>query len=358
MTLGFLLSLILIFPFTAFSKSHSKTPDLVAKDLGGIVWSIEFISPKEILFSLKSGRIKVLDLNTKKITEIKSPPPSSDWGQGGLLDLHLHPDFTKNKIIYLAYTKKLEKGYSTAIAMARLENEALTDLKEIFVSNDPNNNKQHFGSRIVHDDQGYLFFTVGDRGERDLAQRLDSDAGKIHRLKLDGSTPEDNPFVKTKNARKTIWSYGHRNPQGLVFDFKNKILWEQEHGPRGGDEINRIVKGKNYGWPIVTYGKEYWGPKIGTTKKEGMEQPLFHYTPSIAPSGLEIWNGDLFSGALKLTHLNRLDLDSKSRKAIKEERWFEDLGERIRDVKLDPQSQLYFSTDSGKIFKVSSSSKN
>lgn len=349
---------------TTFTSQGMKiTVETIASDLDDVIWSIEFLDSENLIFSEMSGKVKILNLKTKKIFPVSGVPESHVWGQGGLMDIHLHPDFKKSKVIYLSYTKKVDDAYTTAVTVAKLsgplEKSKLTDAREIFVANNPNKNQQHFGSRFVHDEKGHLYFSVGDRGERKLAQDLSADQGKIHRLKLDGSIPPDNPFLKRKNARKSIWSYGVRNPQGMVYDFEKKILWEQEHGPRGGDEINIIKKGANYGWPVITYGREYYGPKIGDTKKAGMEQPVYHYTPSIAPSGLEIyrgkafpkWQGDLFSGALKLTHINRLDMSS-NQKAIREERLVENLEERIRDVKMGPDDFIYFSTDSGKILRL------
>ena len=207
-----------------------------------------------------------------------------------------------------------------------------------------------------------FFFGVGDRGERPNGQDLTNHAGSIIRLNLDGSIPQDNPFVNSNAALPEIWSYGHRNPQGLAFDEISNKLWEIEHGPRGGDEINLIKSGANYGWPVISYGKEYWGPlSVGEgTHRKGMEQPIKYYVPSIAPGSLTIysgnafpmWKGNLFSGALILRHINRIVLNSKN-KAIKEERLLEALDERIRAIAESPQGWLYFSTDSGKIYRLS-----
>lgn len=346
-------------PVTFTSEGMKGVVELVASDLKDVIWSIEFLDDDNLIFTEKSGKLRTLNLKSKKVSTISGVPESHVWGQGGLMDIHLRPDFKTSKVLYLSYTKKVGDAYTTAVAMGKLNGAKLTEVKEIFVANHPNRNHQHFGSRIVNDEKGFIYFSVGDRGERHLAQSLSADQGKIHRLKLDGSIPKDNPFAKNKEARKTIWSYGHRNPQGMVYDFKTGTLWEQEHGPRGGDEINRVQKGLNYGWPVITYGREYSGPKIGDTHKRGMEQPVYHYTPSIAPSGLEIyrgkafpkWQGDLFSGALKLTHVNHLQM-STTQKPLREKRLLEDLAERVRDVRQGPDGFLYFSTDSGKIFRM------
>lgn len=330
------------------SESMKVKPETLLTGLG-IPWSIEFLDNQTLIFSERSGKIKTYHLQSKTLTNILGAPISAEHGQGGLLDLHRHPEFAKNKTLYLSYTKKISARYTTALSMAQLEGAELKSLKEIFVANNPSAKGEHFGARMAHDDNDHLYFTVGDRNSRDLAQKLDADQGKVHRIKLDGTIPSDNPFFTQLNARKTIWSYGHRNPQGLVYDFANKVLWESEHGPRGGDEINKIEKGRNYGWPVITYGREYWGPRIGRTRQAGMEQPVYYYVPSIAPCGLELYQGGLFSGALALTHLNRLD--------FKKNQWHEtriltEIAERIRDVKLGPDGLVYFSTDSGKIIRV------
>jgi glucose/arabinose dehydrogenase len=218
----------------------------------------------------------------------------------------------------------------------------------------------HFGCRVQLDGKGHVFFTIGDRGERNLAQRLDVDPGKVHRIREDGSIPPDNPFVKTAGARPSIWSYGHRNPQGLAFRPGTQELWATEHGPRGGDEVNEIRPGLNYGWPIVTYGREYHGPKIGEgTEKEGMEPPRLQWTPSIAPSGLifytgnafPAWRGQLFAGAMALTHLNRLEIAADG-SVVEKERLFDELGWRVRDVEQGPQGHLYLLVDNGWLLRV------
>lgn len=345
-------------------EPKAEKPPFRVENLASVqdtVWSMEFPDSENLLFTEKSGQLKLLNLKSKKITSIGGLPASSVHGQGGLMDLFLHPDYSKNKTLYLSYTKKMGGDYTTAIAMGILSGNKITNLKDIFVANNASSKSQHFGSRITTDGKGHLFFSVGDRGQRELAQDLTADQGKIHRINLDGSLPKDNPFANDPAARKSIWSLGHRNPQGLVYDQQTDTLWEQEHGPRGGDEINKVEKGKNYGWPVITYGREYWGinTKIGDTHKKGLEQPAKYFVPSIAPSGLDIyrgsqfpeWQNSLFSGALALTHINRLQLD-KNLKIIKEERLLDDQGERIRDVKAGPDGNLYFSTDSGKISRL------
>jgi len=237
----------------------------------------------------------------------------------------------------------------------------LSQWQDLLVTRSASRTGRHFGSRIAFDSQGHVFFGIGDRGERDNGQDLNTHAATIIRLNLDGSIPKDNPFAGQAGKLAEIWSYGHRNPQGMAFDIDTKRLWAIEHGPRGGDELNLIEKGKNYGWPVISYGKEYWGPiSVGEgTHKAGMEQPIKYYVPSIAPSSLLLykgdafpkWRGNLFAGALVLTHLNRIIIDVKGT-ATGEERLLEALNERIRNVIADEQGRLIIATDSGKILRI------
>ena len=251
-----------------------------------------------------------------------------------MLDVATGPDYTTRDWLYFTYSKSTVSGAVTTLARAKRRGNQLSDWQELLVTDSATSGYRHFGSRIAFDQQGHVFFGVGDRGERDSAQDLSSHAGTIMRLRLDGSIPDDNPFLSRDNALPEIWSYGHRNPQGLLYDNNTGNLWSIEHGPRGGDEINLVVKGANYGWPVISYGKEYWGPvSIGEgTEKPGMEQPVKVYIPSIAPGSLLLysatafpqWQGNLFSGALKLRHLNRVSI-SIYNKAIAEERFLWDL---------------------------------
>jgi glucose/arabinose dehydrogenase len=282
-------------------------------------------------------------------------------GQGGLLDVAVSPDYKSGDWIYFTYSKNRKGKGATTLARARRRGKELVDWKDILITRSATDTGRHFGSRIAFDGAGHLFFTVGDRGHRPNGQDLSTHAGSVLRVRLDGSVPDNNPFLKNKKALPEIWSYGHRNPQGICYDSEHKRLWIIEHGPRGGDEINLLLGGLNYGWPTISYGKEYWGPfQVGEgTEKEGMEQPVKVYTPSIAPGSLILysgkafprWKGNLIAGALKLRHLNRVTLD-KTGKAVAEERLLEDLGERIRALIVSPEGWLYFSTDSGRILRI------
>lgn len=326
-----------------------------------IPWGLVFISSSELLVTERRGRIYIIDTDSGMKTAVKNIPEVLNDGQGGLLDVAIPPNHENSRWIYFTYVKEVAEQGVTVLARAKLKNNTLTQWQELLVSKSGSNASQHFGSRITFDETGHVYFGIGDRGERAKSQDLSNHAGTIIRLNLDGSIPKDNPFVENTSALPEIWSYGHRNPQGLSYDFKTQRLWEIEHGPRGGDEVNLISPGKNYGWPVISYGKEYWGPvAVGEgTHRKGMEQPKKVYTPSIAPGSLIVyrgnafpnWEGNLFSGALKLRHLNRLVIDD-SGVVIKEERLFSSLNERIRSITTNKQGLLYFATDSGKIYRI------
>ena len=340
------------------SASTPFKVERLAQELG-VVWGMVFISNHEILFTEREGGLKKLNLQTGAIIKIAGAPKVYAVGQGGLLDVALHPRFSQNQRVYFSYSKEFSGTQTTAVATARLQENKLIGLKDIFIAHPAVDSRHHFGSRMVFDRQGFLYVSVGDRHERHLAQKLDNHLGKILRLTDEGKAPADNPFTTTPGAKPEIWSFGHRNPQGLFIHPKTGHLWEQEHGPRGGDEINLIQKGKNYGWPVITHGREYWGPKIGEgTAKEGMEQPVKHYTPSIAPCGFLIYSGkkftkwkhDMFSGALALQHLNRLKVVNQ--KVLQEERLLQDLRFRVRSVIEGPQGFIYISVDGGNILRL------
>ena len=324
-----------------------------------IPWGMDFINETEFLVTDKKGILYHVKNGVK--TEVSGLPKVYVRGQGGLLDVALHPNFKSNKIVYLAISVNLEgdEGGNTAIYSGTFEKFKINNMKLLYKAV-PNTKKgQHFGSRIVFDDKGHLFFGVGDRGNRDVnPQDIKNDGGKIYRLNLDGSIPYDNPFVNKQGAKKAVYTYGNRNPQGLIFHPITGELWEHEHGPKGGDEINIVEKGKNYGWPVITYGINYSGTSI-TDKREmpGMEQPLYYWVPSIAPSGMAFstsdiykdWKGDLFVGSLKFKYLERLVI--KDKKVIKREKILDQIG-RVRNVKEGPDGYLYIGVDGKGILKV------
>jgi glucose/arabinose dehydrogenase len=282
-------------------------------------------------------------------------------GQGGLMDIELHPDYKKNGWIYLSYasTEGNGKGGNTAIMRAKLSNNKLTHIEELYKASPNSTRGQHFGSRIEFDRDGYLFFSIGERGNRDVnPQDITRDGGKIYRLHDDGRIPDDNPFVDQAEAKKAIWSYGHRNPQGLALHPETGQLWEHEHGPRGGDEINIIQKGKNYGWPIITYGINYSGtPITDETSRPGMEQPLYQWTPSIAPSGMAFvtsdkypkWKGSLLVGSLAFQYLERLEMQDNQ--VVYREKLMDGMG-RIRNVRQAPDGFIFVSVEGKGIYRL------
>jgi len=329
----------------------------------GVIWGMSFLNPNDLLFTTRNGSVGIASIRTGHVYWLKNLPSVYAQGQGGLLDVAIPPNYSTERWTYFTYVKDLQGKGVTALAKAKLTKpkDALTQWQDVFVTDSATNTSRHFGSRIAFDADGHVFFTVGDRGVRPSAQDLKNHNGTVIRLNLDGSVPHDNPFVGKAPARAEIWSYGHRNPQGIVYDAKHNRLWAIEHGPRGGDEINLVQKGRNYGWPEISYGKEYWGPKnvADATHKDGMEQPHKVYTPSIAPGSLmlyqgqafPLWKGSLFAGALKLRHINRVGV-SLDGTLISEERLLEGLNERIRALTEGPDGFIYFSTDTGKIYRL------
>jgi len=325
-----------------------------------IPWGLAFLPNNDLLIADRNGKLyRQVPEGTK--VEISGVPKVKYERQGGLLDVVVHPNFESNQTIYLSYSKpKGEKESTTAILMARLVNNELIDQKIIMEAMPYQPTELHYGSRMVFDDKGYLFITMGDRFRRDeTPQNLASHSGKIHRINPDGSIPADNPFINTPNAIPSIWSYGHRNPQGLIFDKESGILWESEHAPRGGDEINIIEKGKNYGWPIISYGINYSGTRFtDLTSKEGMEQPVHYYLPSTGTCGLTIvrgdkyptWKGNLLAGSLRYKYLSRLVM--KDNKVVNEERLLENIG-RVRAVITGNDGYIYFSVETpGYVFRI------
>lgn len=316
-------------------------------------WGMAFLPDGGILVTERPGRLRMIRDGALQPEAIAGVPAVHARGQGGLLDVALHPDFERNQLVYLSFSKPGEGGATTAVIRGRLEGDRLLDVEEILEADAWSGAGVHFGSRMVFDRDGYLYVSIGDRGTMENAQDLSNHAGTILRLHDDGRVPEDNPFVGREGARPEIWAYGIRSPQGLAVHPETGELWETEHGPRGGDEINRIERGRNYGWPEITYGINYNGePITDETAREGMEQPLHYWVPSIATSGLAIysgdrfpgWRGSVFVGGLSGTHLARVAFDGTTPDG--EERLLEDRGERIRDVRVGPDGYIYVLIDS------------
>ena len=333
--------------------------ETVAKGLA-YPWGLQFLPDGRMLVTEKPGRMRIVSKDGALSPPLKGVPEVRAGGQAGLLDVALDHNFTGNRTIYFCFN--YDSGGNAAVARARFASDtALDDVKIIFRQQGPGGRNNH-GCRIAQAPEHNLFVTLGDNfGPRDEAQNLAVDNGKLIRITPDGEAPKDNPFVGRANARPEIWTYGHRNAQGLGFNPWSGKLWLQEHGPRGGDEVNIIEKGKNYGWPVIGYGIDYSGAKIHeSTHKAGMEQPIKYWVPSIAPSGMAFytadlipkWKGSLFIGALAARMLVRLSLDGE--KVTGEERLLESLNERIRDVRQGPDGALYLLTDAsnGRILRI------
>ncbi len=339
------------------SRGMKLQRELMAEQVGPI-WAMVFLPNGEILMTIKTGKLRSFDPLKKIFTEISGVPQVAVHGQGGLLDIALSPDFKRDRKLYLSYSKAVESGYTTALAVAVLDGKVLKEVKEIFVAKGSTSKGEHFAGRIIADSANSLWLSVGDRGERENAQNLGNHLGKILHLTADGKPHPDNPFLNRKDALPEIYSYGHRNPQGLIKHPVTGEIWSHEHGPRGGDEINLIKKGVNYGWPRATFGKEYWGPTIGKTFVEGMEPPLHQWTPSIGPCGMlaysgnqfPAWKGLIISGALARTHVNLTEF--KDKKMIAEERLFEKESLRVREVEQGPDGELWYATDDGSLFRI------
>ncbi len=319
-------------------------------------WGLAFLPGGSMIVTEKPGGVRIVGADGHLSPRLKGAPKVNSWGQGGMLDVALDPAFAKNNLIYLSYSEPGEGGAGTAVARAKLDvaGNRLTDLSVIFRQLPKSSGSRHYGSRLVFAPDGKLFVTLGERGQADRTQDPSINRGQVVRINPDGSIPQDNPFVGRNGHRPEIWSMGHRNPQGAVLHPQTGELWTVEHGAQGGDEINRPQGGRNYGWPVISYGRHYSGGKIGVgTHKSGLEQPVYYWDPSIAPSGMAFytgakfpkWQGNLFVGALKFRLLVRLVLDGD--KIVAEERLLEDLDERIRDVRQGPDGLLYLLTDSG-----------
>ena len=324
---------------------------------------MSFLPDGRLLITQRTGRLQLTDLETGSSQEISGLPEIHEHGQGGLLDVLVHPDFESNNWIFFSYANNDGRRYGTEVARAELINNALTNIRTIFVALPKVRGTRHFGSRLAIDEDNFLYISLGDRGDRIESQNLDSHMGSLIRLHDDGSVPDSNPFSGQHNALPEIYSYGHRNIQGMAIRGSDQTLWTHEHGPQGGDELNYSQIGGNYGWPVITYGVNYGlGTKIGEgTHKDGMIQPEYYWVPSIAPSGMVFyetdkfpsWRNNLFVGSLKFSSLVRLEMTD--RQVTHEERLLKDKFGRIRDVEVGPRGLIYILTGSsnGKLIRLS-----
>jgi len=339
-------------------KNNQYSYEVVVPDID-IPWGFVFLPDQSILITERSG--KLIRFKNGEKTIINGLPNIKTQGQGGLLDIKLHPNYKTNGWIYISYSSAEGggNGANTAIMRCKLENNSLVN-KQLLYKASPNSKKgQHFGSRIAFDNNGHLYFSIGDRGNRDVnPQDLTKDGGKIYRLNDDGTIPKDNPYVGEANAKKAVYSYGHRNPQGMVKHPITGDIWTHEHGPKGGDEINIIKAGKNYGWPKVSYGINYNGTKLTDhVALEGMEQPLHYWTPSIAPSGMAFvtsdvypkLKGNLLVGSLKFQYLNHCII--RDNKVVDEERLLDKIG-RVRSIRQGPDGYIYVGIENKGIVKI------
>lgn len=314
----------------------------------GVLWGFDFLPDGRAILTERGGRFLVFDATKGTVTPLKGAPKVQAEGQGGLLDVRVHPGFAKNRLVYFTYSEPTGKGEATTtLARGKLDGVRLEEIRTICQANARSDQEVHFGSRLEFDGPDHVFFTVGDRNQRPRVQDDAFHNGKLLRVAADGS------------AAPEVWAKGLRSPQGLARQPKTGDLWEGEMGPRGGDEINVIAKGANYGWPVITYGSEYHGPKIGEgTAKAGMRQPVAHYVPSISPSGMSFyagrefpaWEGNLFVGTLSGQHLRRVVLDG--RRVVRQETLLNDLHWRIRNVRPGPDGFLYLSTDEGRFARL------
>jgi aldose sugar dehydrogenase len=315
-------------------------------------WGIAFLPGGDLLVTERPGRLRLVRGGELVAEPIAGVPEVWARGQGGLLDVALHPDHATNRLVYLSYSKPGPRGATTAIARGRLEEGRLADVQDVFVAEAWGTRGQHFGSRIVFDREGHLYFSIGDRGEMQRAQDPADHAGGVLRIHDDGRIPADNPWASEGGARAAMYSYGNRNIQGMAIHPATGALWAVEHGARGGDEINLIRPGRNYGWPAITHGVNYDGsPITPDTARPGMEQPLHHWTPSIAVAGMTIydgdrfpaWRGNLFAAALAGKHVARVELDGE--RVVRQERLFAEMDHRFRQVATAPDGTLYLLVD-------------
>ena len=354
------LSLLSAFPVSAEVLSSSQGDLTFTRMADGLdePWSIAFLPEGGFLLTLRGGELRHYT-SDGNFTPVSGVPEIVVGDQAGLFDVLVPRDFADSREIFVSYAKAAQGGSGTALARATLNTDgtALEKLSVIFEMTPTYSGFGHYGGRIVEAPDGKLFLTLGERQEFDPAQDLNQNLGKVIRINRDGSVPEDNPFIGQENVRPEIWSYGHRNPQGATLDLEGN-LWESEHGAQGGDEVNRVEPGKNYGWPVISYGKNYDDSPIGEgTAKDGMEQPVHYWDPSIAPSGMLIysgklwpeWKGDIFVGSLKFDHIARLDPDAD----FAEEVMQSDVTGRVRDIREASDGSIWFlSVSGGAVWKI------
>jgi glucose/arabinose dehydrogenase len=353
-------------PLTAAERFQTERAALTVEPIAsGLVhpWGLAFLPDGDMLVTERAGRMRVVTAEGEISEPISGLPEIWSRGQGGLLDVILGPDYAETGRIYFSYSEPGEGGASTAVARAVLDRDelALSELEVIFRQQPKSSGGRHFGSRLVFANDGTLFITIGDRGQRERTQNFTINRGQVIRVNPDGSIPEDNPFVGVDGRLPEVWSYGHRNPQGADLHPETGELWLHEHAAQGGDEVNVPKAGRNYGWPTIHYGEDYGGGQFGEgTEKEGLEQPIYYWDPSIAPSGMTFytsdrvpsWQGDIFVGALKFRMLVRLDVEDGE--IVHEERMLGDLRQRIRAVDQGPDGRLYLLTDArdGQVLRV------
>lgn len=360
---------LIIFIFSCEKKKESFTIESegvklkveVVTDSIIIPFGMDFLPDGRLLVTDRAiGNIVVVNIKNGKKELLQDVPKVVGKGDCGMLDILVHPDYAKNGWIYFSYSMGDDSSSTMVVDRAKLDGLKLVQRERLFTALPFYNKPLHHGSRLVLKD-GYLFIAMGEKTDlQDSAQMLNNHLGKVLRIFEDGRIPDDNPFVNTRNAKPEVWSYGHRNPNGLILNPFTGELWEHEHGPKGGDEINIIKPTLNYGWPVISYGVNYDDTPVneGLSEKEGMEQPFYYYKPSIAPSGMQFytsdvipsWKGNLFVGAMVLMHLNRLVIQDN--KVVKEERLLTDKNWRVRSVKQGPDGYLYLGVDGGKILRI------
>ena len=339
-------------------KKRSYSVETVVDNLSN-PWGMTWLPDGSMLITEKSGELIHFKDGTK--IQIENLPNIYVRGQGGLMDIELHPNYSENGWIYMTHASDEGggQGGNTKLIRAKLDGRRLTNIEDLYKAEPNSRRGQHFGSRIEFDNEGYVYFSVGDRGNRDVnPQDITRDNGKVYRLNDDGSIPNDNPFINNPNAKQAIFSYGHRNPQGMALHPKTGKIWVHEHGPQGGDEINIIKKGGNFGWPVISYGINYSGTKFTEeTARPGMEQPVYYWVPSIAPCGMDFvtgnkypeWEGHLLVGSLKFNYVELVKLEGD--KVIGREKIAEDVG-RVRNVKLGPDGFIYIAVEGQGIVRL------